>query len=454
MKYFVLKGHDTEGPFSEAELREAFATRRFAAMDLVRLDAGGHWKPLRKLLAELDAAPAPPAPPAPASRAPEDSVKAWSIQACDRCVELLGANPLRTGLVSIALACVFALIARWPVLVPLPCVAVGVAAGLILITRSRPLAGGLIALAAILLPLALTPARMAKPPVRETEPAPDLASATPRPAIVESPKPAAAPEAKTQVVPPPRVAATPAPKVPVVGTSVGDIKTIDGDLYANATLSKIEPDAITVQHDAGISKILFAKLSKETQAKYGYDPVRVAEAAKVAATAAAEAQRQRQTERAEQIQRELSDPAVTTVRNGVIYVDKTTPVGAAFDRYRFFKETHWRNIPAADGAKIVEAVGIFDASKIGAKDAGDALAEAAGVALSQVTRTFTGAQYLARFLVKPDNAIEPGSVVIRLASSGGATRDVRLTEKQSEQTLRELYQNRLPTMSAAFYTGR
>ena len=453
MKYFVLKGHDSEGPFSEAELREAIATRRFAAMDLVRLDTGGHWTPLRKLLSELEAAPTP-APVAAAPQEPEGAAKDWALQASARCVELLGANPYRIGLISIGLGCGFALLTRWPVLVPMPCIAVGVAAGLMLITRSRPLAGGLIALAAILLPLALTTKRMSPQPLHETEAAPDFSFATPKPAIVESPKPPVAPDLNVPVAPPPRVAATPAPKVPVVGSSVGDIKTIDGDIYPHATLSKIEPDAITIQHDAGISKILFARLPKEMQARYGYDPVRVAEAAKAAAAAAAEAQQQRQTERAEQFQREFADPAVATVRGGVTYLDKATTVGTAFDRYRFFKESHWKNVPAPDGAKIVEVVGTFDAARIGAKDASDALTEAPGVALSQVTRAFTGALCVARFLVKADNTIEPRSVVIRLAAPGGATREVRLTEKQSDRALQAIYQNRIPTMSAAALTGR
>ena len=453
MKYFVLKGHDTEGPFSGEELRDAFAARRFSAMDLVRQDAAGHWTPLRKVVAELEAAAPPPPPAAARSRGPDGVAKEWFLQTWTTCREIVVANPLCAGLASIALACVFAILARWPILVPLPCIAVGVAAGLLLIMRSRPLAGGLISLAAVFLPLGLTLWHKAPLPARESEPIPDLSAATPRPAIVESPKTSVIPEPRTEIAPP-RPVATPPPTAPVVGASVGNIKTIDGDIYSNATLSKVEPDAITVQHDAGISKILFAKLPKDIQAKYGYDPVRAAEAAKVATAAAAEAQLQRQVDRAEVVQRELADPLVIAARGGVTYLEKTTTVGAAFDRYRFFKQTHWRSIPAVDGAKFVEVVGAFDAARIGSRDASDALSDAPGIGLAQVKRAFTGAQYIAHFQVKPDNSIAPGLVVIRLATARGATRDVTLNDKQSTRTIQDLYQNRLPIMSAAFYSGR
>ncbi|MEO8352304.1 MAG: trypsin-like peptidase domain-containing protein, partial [Chthoniobacteraceae bacterium] len=58
-----------------------------------------------------------------------------------------------------ALACALAYLARWPILVALPGVIIGVLGGVILVTRNRPLAGIAISLSATLLPIALLPSR-------------------------------------------------------------------------------------------------------------------------------------------------------------------------------------------------------------------------------------------------------------------------------------------------------
>ncbi len=49
----------------------------------------------------------------------------------------------------------------------------------------------------------------------------------------------------------------------------GDITTRSGRRYANATVTRVEADRITVAHDAGIARIPMAELPPDLQAKYG-----------------------------------------------------------------------------------------------------------------------------------------------------------------------------------------
>jgi S1-C subfamily serine protease len=163
MEYFILKGHDNTGPFSEEELRREFAGRRLEAHDLARPAGERHWMPLRKLLEKLDEADAPEPAPAPASAAaprPSHAVRAGGWVPVPRAPglwALIEASPLRAGIAGVALAALLAFLARWPLLVALPGLALGVTAGLLLVMRYRPLAGAIVSLAAILLPLLLAP---------------------------------------------------------------------------------------------------------------------------------------------------------------------------------------------------------------------------------------------------------------------------------------------------------
>ena len=50
------------------------------------------------------------------------------------------------------------------------------------------------------------------------------------------------------------------------------IKTTTGVTYKNCTVTKVEPDAITLIHSDGAAKIPFDQLSPELQKKYHYDP--------------------------------------------------------------------------------------------------------------------------------------------------------------------------------------
>lgn len=51
-----------------------------------------------------------------------------------------------------------------------------------------------------------------------------------------------------------------------------DFKTINGREYKDATITRVEPDGIIVKTKAGITKLSFAELPKETQERFHYNP--------------------------------------------------------------------------------------------------------------------------------------------------------------------------------------
>lgn len=58
-----------------------------------------------------------------------------------------------------------------------------------------------------------------------------------------------------------------------LGEDLGDIQTIEGVVFKESKLTKVEPDGITVSNQSGVAKILFAKLPEEMQKRYNYDPI-------------------------------------------------------------------------------------------------------------------------------------------------------------------------------------
>ena len=59
----------------------------------------------------------------------------------------------------------------------------------------------------------------------------------------------------------------------VVSASLGladDFKTIDGKIYKDATISRVEADGIVIKTKTGISKVYFAELPKDVQERFHY----------------------------------------------------------------------------------------------------------------------------------------------------------------------------------------
>jgi hypothetical protein len=54
-----------------------------------------------------------------------------------------------------------------------------------------------------------------------------------------------------------------------------DFKTVNGQEYKNAKVSRVEPDAIVITFSSGIVKLPFTELPREIQKKYGIAAYRV-----------------------------------------------------------------------------------------------------------------------------------------------------------------------------------
>lgn len=87
-----------------------------------------------------------------------------------------------------------------------------------------------------------------------------------------------------------------APPKPVLETPLGsnDLATADGQIYRNVQVRKIEPDGLTLRHEAGLTKLAFPLLPEDWQRKYEYDPQKAARYERATAAAREQAERDRQ----------------------------------------------------------------------------------------------------------------------------------------------------------------
>lgn len=98
---------------------------------------------------------------------------------------------------------------------------------------------------------------------------------------------AAVPQAKAAAIatapvsPPPPAASKPSLGATPKGM---EIVTTNGTKYENVTVTLVEPDGISISHEAGVAKVLFTDLSEANRAKYGYDPEKAAQAQKASLT--------------------------------------------------------------------------------------------------------------------------------------------------------------------------
>ena len=262
MEYFVLKGHDTTGPFSEEDLRRAFAGRRLDATDLVQPKGERHWTPLRKLLDRLDEDD-PPRPTESREPGIAEVLATMTPERAPGLLALIGANPVGAGLAGVALAALLAYLARWPLLVALPGLVLGITAGIILVLRHRPIVGVTISLASMLLPVALAP----KTRVSVAEPPHEIAASTPPESnppemtLVETPKARAANEAARPA--PEVVVEEPAPVVLPELPPVVEKRAPELTVPQTPPPSRIEPNKIIA---AIVEKLTPAPKAPETPA--------------------------------------------------------------------------------------------------------------------------------------------------------------------------------------------
>ena len=119
---------------------------------------------------------------------------------------------------------------------------------------------------------------------------------------------AAVPQAKVASIPatpvsaPPPTASKPTPAATPKGM---EIVTTSGTKYENVTVTLIEPDGLSISHDAGLVKVPFTDLSEELRAKYNFDPQKAAQfAAATQETAKQKAAAQQKAAAEQQVQAE------------------------------------------------------------------------------------------------------------------------------------------------------
>jgi hypothetical protein len=61
--------------------------------------------------------------------------------------------------------------------------------------------------------------------------------------------------------------------------------TLDGKVYQSVTIRKVDPDGLSILHEAGTAKVPFEKLPEELREQYGYDEAAAAEHRKQVAEA-------------------------------------------------------------------------------------------------------------------------------------------------------------------------
>ena len=73
-----------------------------------------------------------------------------------------------------------------------------------------------------------------------------------------------------------------------------DLKTQDGTVYKNATITTVTAAYVSVMHDDGTARLMLRNLPEELQKKYGYDPNKAAQHMTAEAQAQQNAAQQRQ----------------------------------------------------------------------------------------------------------------------------------------------------------------
>ena len=96
-----------------------------------------------------------------------------------------------------------------------------------------------------------------------------------------------------------------------------DFKTINGKEYKNATVSRVEPDGITVKFSGGLVKIPFSELSKELQDKYSYNPERASAAYAEQVAAIQQANQQTEESAKQRTEEQSKQRNVQALRNSL-----------------------------------------------------------------------------------------------------------------------------------------
>ena len=120
-----------------------------------------------------------------------------------------------------------------------------------------------------------------------------------------------------------------APSVPL---GSNDLATADGQVFRNVQVRKIEPDGLTIQHDAGLIKLPFPVLPEDWQKKYEYDPQKAEAYQRATAAAKEQADRDQQAIREQNAAAHAKQVKAEPIRVFEVSASKT---GADEYRVRF-----------------------------------------------------------------------------------------------------------------------
>jgi len=160
-----------------------------------------------------------------------------------------------------------------------------------------------------------------------------------------------------------------------------------------------------------------------------------------------------------------TDP-LSAVKDGVLDIDKGTTVGKAFDGYKYLKNKSWDAVKTNNGKMIVEVSGLIDFDQVTDKVFGESMAktqvlltdqpdeekliEAAKTVKKNIRKRFKGFELVVQFQVNEDDSFEIYTIVTRgVKLDGQKTTDMPLPEDMQIDTVKEIYQELLPTAITA-----
>ena len=142
------------------------------------------------------------------------------------------------------------------------------------------------------------------------------------------------------------------------------------------------------------------------------------------------------------------------IRNGYLDIDKSLPIGKAFDGYKYFKSKSWKAFKSDNGKRMVQFEGSFDLSSEKVvehclqmlKAVGGSTEEAAEKKEFQdvlkkikINEKFKSLELVVQFTINPDKRFEIKYMGIKTNFMG--QQKEQNIEEAAQQTLKEIYYN-------------
>lgn len=122
---------------------------------------------------------------------------------------------------------------------------------------------------------------------------------------------------------------------------------------------------------------------------------------------------------------------VSTIKNGTLEFDKSITVGQAFDKYKYFSSTKWKNFSTDNGKKIVEVKGDFKNEYLQDMELED---------------QFVSASLIVQFTINKDDTFKISALALDFLTRNGDKKrqdiGANLTARELNTLLSELYNNK------------